>query len=415
MVVCPMSTFGQLPSTGVSWSSPDETVLRTVNQEDVDIIRESDLPEGGEKRTYLSSFNYASISEYGVAWAKDDKLVMHVYWTDTDKAYVHNLSTMGDAWVPAYIDGDILWVPNGANIMVSNQGTLYQLITGVVNMQNNSMEARTGIKFTMNDDRSELVMEPSPDKNNVLGFYTMNLEGGSILQAFTKITMTELTDKVVTVPENADYRRYRYTAMLGGWNPWENGSWIAFDGDDVYVQGLEWINPEGWVKGALMSDGSIRIQSGQYLGIKGNYPVYYFAGVYEGDFFDDTATVTERSAFFLNHDEETGGYSMGDNECFISGKDRVWGFPVIDGKFTPFDVKPGTPKAAVDLMWDPEDSLFSSTFRWWIQKEMRLTAIFLDILSMSTANCTHSTVETLHYTMKALMKCRRMPCIRYTV
>lgn len=99
-------------------------------------------------------------------------------------------------------------------------------------------------------------------------------------------------------------------------------------------------------------------ETGSNLGINGNYPVYYFAGIYEGDFADETATVTDRSAFFLNHDEATGTYSMVDNECFISGKDRVWGFPVIGGKFTPFDVKAGEPEPAVDLQWNAENCLF---------------------------------------------------------
>lgn len=58
---------------------------------------------------------------------------------------------------------------------------------------------------------------------------------------------------------------------------------------------------------------------------------------------------TDRSAFFLNYDETTGGYQMADNECFISGKDKATGFPVIAGKFVPFDAKPGTPQAAENL------------------------------------------------------------------
>lgn len=359
IAVCSVCSYGQQPAK-VIWNSPaDVPSEEQQDSEDIEIIKEKDLPEGGVMKTYLSSFNYANINEYGVTWAKDDKLATYIYWTDSDIAYVYNLSTMGDAWVPAYVDGDTLWVPNGANIVVSNQGTLYQLITAVVNMKTNTMETRTGIKFTMNADRTELVMEPSPDKNNVLGFYTMNLEGGKILQAFSKITLTELTDKPVTPPADAEYKRYIYSALLGGWRDWENGSWIAFDGEDVYVQGLEWINPEGWVKGAVMSDGSIRIPTGQYLGINGNYPVYYLAGIYEGDFADGTAKVTDRSAFFLNYDKETGAYSMEDNGCFISGKDKGYGFPVINGIFTPFPVKAGTPAAAVNLKWEPENGLFT--------------------------------------------------------
>lgn len=359
MTVCSILSYGQTPSAKIEWTPTYcDVKAAAADSEEVEIIRESDLPEGGTMTTYLSDFIYANINEYGVTWAHDDKLATHIYWTDSDMAYVHNLSTMGDAWVPAYIDGDTLWVPNGANIMVSNNGTLYQLITAVVNMRTNTMEARTGIKFTMNSDRSEIVMEQSPDQNNVLGFYTMNLEGGKILQAFSKIKLTEFTDQAVSPSPEAEYKRFTYSALLGGYRDWENRSWIAFDGNDVYVQGLEWIHSEGWVKGAMMSDGSIRIPTGQFVGFSGNYPDYYFAGRYEGDFLDETAKVNDRSAFFLNPDETTGGYSMVDDECFICGKDKSWGFPVIKGNFTPFDVQPGTPLAADDLAWDSENGMF---------------------------------------------------------
>lgn len=356
MAACSLFSYGQLSAT---WEiGARHAGLRAADSDDVVIILDDDLPEGGVMRTYLSDFNFASITDYGVTWAHDDKLATYIYWTDTDVAYVRNLSTYGDAWVQAYVDGESLWVPNGANIMLSSNGQLYQLITAVVNMKTNTMEARTGIKFTMNADRSELQMEPSPDNNNVLGFYTMCLESGSILQGYSKIKLMELTDKPVTPPGNAELKRYHYSALLGGWRDWENGSWMAFDGQDVYVQGLEWLFPDGWVKGAIMSDGSIRIPTGQYLGINGNYPVYYFAGIFEGDFADETATVTDRSAFFLNYDAQTGVYAMEENGCFISGKDKSWGFPVINGMFTPFDAKPGIPEPACDLEWDSEKGLF---------------------------------------------------------
>lgn len=49
---------------------------------------------------------------------------------------------------------------------------------------------------------------------------------------------------------------------------------------------------------------------------------------------------------------------MEENGCFISGKDELWGFPVINGMFTPFDAKPGIPEPACDLEWDSEKGLF---------------------------------------------------------
>lgn len=344
------------PYTGdITWcDSETRATAITPAPVDVNIILEDQLPEGGIKKLYMADFNYAYISMYGVTWAHDDNMAMYIYWTDSDVAYVKNLSTLSDAWVMAYVDGDTLWVPNGQDVMMSKGGTLYQLITGTVNMKNNEFEMRTGIKFNMNADRTELEMEPSPDRENVLGFFSMDVEGGKISQAYSKITLTEFTAQPILPPDDAEFKRYTYSALLGGALEWTNRSWLAFDGEDVYIQGLEWTCPDRWVKGSLMSDDSIRIPSEQYVDMNGNYPVYYFGGLWEGDFLEDNVKITDRSAFFLNYDDNTGAYSMVDNECFVAGKDRSYGFPVIAGKFVPLDIQPGTPCAAEDLEWDQE-------------------------------------------------------------
>lgn len=357
--VCAICVYGQSTPAEVCWSPPGGWYSAASDSGDIEIIHDEDLPEGGVTRSYYASFSVAHINEYGVTWGRDDKLVMHVYWTDSDVAYVHNLSTLGDAWVLAFVDDDTLWVPTGGNILVSSAGKLYQLVTAVLDMKTNTLETRTGIKFTINEDRTEIVMEPNPDNNKKLGFYTMNLDAGTIHQGFSNISMEEITDVCVSPPENAEFRRYIYSSMLGGWREWENGCWMAFEGQDVYVQGLEWNNPEGWVKGMRMSDGSVRIPSGQFVGINGNFPVYYFAGIYEGDFAEGDVKISPRSAFFLNHDESSGVYSMVENECFVSGKDISWGFPVIEGKFVPFDVRPGIPQVADNMKWDSEHSLLT--------------------------------------------------------
>lgn len=324
-----------------------------------DIITEDQLPPGGEKVAYLSDFLAASISSYGIGWFSDDKMAVNIYWTDSEDAYIQNLSTYSDAWVKARVDGNTLTVPNGQTVLVSDKGTVYSLVTATVDMQSNSMEVHEGISFTVNADRSCLRMEASPDNNHVLGFYTMDLAKGSIIQAFSKIKLELFNLETVSPPETAKYKRFAYSALLGGFQKWENGSWMAFDGSDVYVQGLEWIHPQGWVKGALMNDGSIRIPSGQYLGMNGNYPDFYFAAEYEGNFAEDNAVTKDRSAFFLNFNKDDGSYMMSENECFFCGKDIPTAFPVIDGTFVPFDVKAAVPAPAESLQWDSDNGLFT--------------------------------------------------------
>lgn len=322
------------------------------------IITEVDLPPGGVKMTYLSEFLVANITSYGVGWYADDKLAVHIYWTDSGEAYIDNLSTYSAAWVKARVDEDGLFVPNGQTVLVSDHGTVYTLVTGIVDMKNNAIKAVDGIRFKVSADRSELEMEPSPDNNNVLGFYTMDIAGGTINQAFSKIKLKEFTLEPVLPPADADYKRFKYSTLLGGFQNWENGCWIAFDDQDVYIQGLEWNHAQAWVKGSLMNDGSIRIPTGQYVGMNGNYPDFYFAAEYEGSFDEDNVVAKDRSAFFLNYNKETGAYTMSEKECFYCGKDRYTGFPVVGGTFTPVDVKAATPAVAEDLQWDSEKGLF---------------------------------------------------------
>lgn len=324
--------------------------------DDVVLIKDDMLPEGGSMTTYLSDMIVANISSYGVTWYEDSGLAMFVYRTDSGDVYVKNLSTYSDTWVKGYAEDGSIWIPTGQPIMVTNKGSVYRLVTAVVDMSTNRMETRAGIRFYVSDDGKELRMEQSPDENHVLGFYTMVVEKGSISQAFSRIHLTELDAEPVTPPQDADFHRYDYSAMLGGYQPWENRSWIAFDGSDVYVQGLEWIYPGGWVKGTLMSDGSIRIPSGQFLGLNGNYAHYYLAAQYDGEITDGD-NIRPRNAFFLNYDAATGGYTLQEGECFFAGQDMSYGFPVVGSRFTPFPITPGTPLAADNLQWDETERI----------------------------------------------------------
>ncbi len=340
--------------------SPQGNLLESAaayETEDVVLIKDDMLPEGGTLTTYLSDMIVANISSYGVAWYEDSGLAMFVYRTDSEDVYVKNLSTYSDTWVKGYAEEGSIWIPTGQPIMVSNKGSVYRLVTAVVDMNTNQMETRAGIRFYVDDDGKSLVMEESPDDSHVLGFYTMVVEKGSISQAFSRIHLSELEVSPVSPPQEAEFRRYEYTAMLGGYQPWENRSWIAFDGNDVYVQGLEWIYPEGWVKGTLMNDGSIRIPTGQFLGLNGNYAYYYLAAEYDGD-ITGNADVRAKNAFFLDYDASTDGYQISDGECFFAGQDMAYGFPVIDSRFTPFPVTAAMPSQAEDLDWAADKSQF---------------------------------------------------------
>lgn len=109
--------------TGDTKNEIHETILNTMENcpeifsSDFSLARLSEIC--GSRQEYVSqvinetfgcNFNEL-INKYRIREACrriDDKLATYIYWTDSDIAYVYNLSTIGDAWVPAYVDGDTL-------------------------------------------------------------------------------------------------------------------------------------------------------------------------------------------------------------------------------------------------------------------------------------------------------------------
>ncbi len=87
---------------------------------------------------------------------------------------------------------------------------------------------------------------------------------------------------------------------------------IAFDGKDVYIQGLSSDCPDGWAKGTLSNDGgSVTLPCGQYLGSFQStyslYPYYLVATDAEGNFADlrfsynaQTHTLSSEQDIYIN-------------------------------------------------------------------------------------------------------------------
>ena len=64
-------------------------------------------------------------------------------------------------------------------------------------------------------------------------------------------------------------------SYMNSGNAYTNGNAIsvAFDGDEVWIQGLSYLCPEGWIKGTL-ADGVVTFAAGQYVGDYSGTPIY---------------------------------------------------------------------------------------------------------------------------------------------
>ena len=126
----------------------------------------------------------------------------------------------------------------------------------------------------------------------------------TMLSALFSIVAFAEDDVLITPPETATVETY-YT-ISGNFYIYGNQQWedatadmptikVAFDGSDIYIQGLAFWFKEAWIKGTI-ADGKATFTSGQYLGAD-NYGKEYLVGSEDGH------TVTD---IMFNYDSTEG-------------------------------------------------------------------------------------------------------------
>lgn len=110
-------------------------------------------------------------------------------------------------------------------------------------------------------------------------------EYGRVYSLCGAITMTPVEDEVVTPPAGAEVKDYTYLFIQYG-NMYSMLTQAAYDGNDVYVQGLCDALPDIWLKGEYNEDKTkIVFRSGQYMG-PGQYHHYFSAAHQETETID---------------------------------------------------------------------------------------------------------------------------------
>ena len=224
---------------------------------------------------------------------------------DGDDVYFQGLgwfNFLKDGWAKGTITGEVkndMTLPNGEVV----EGTTYKTITfpGVQYQGNVDgkdywllvTDLSTGL-YQYPDEVTLLYDEENgaiwPAKNNTLisvnGKYDKFLSYGYyqdyiIRQGGEEEPAITIGNEIVEVPEGVETEEYLFT----GFDKYNEETTsrpieIAFDGNDVYINGLSEIIPEAFVKGTI--DGNtITVAGGQYLGI------YYYYGFYPFDMYFD--------------------------------------------------------------------------------------------------------------------------------
>lgn len=133
----------------------------------------------------------------------------------------------------------------------------------------------------------------------------------------------EEEDKLVVLPEGVEAQEYTLKASGAtsqGTITIEDTKLVAFDGTDVYVQGLAYYFPEAFIKGELNTNGKITFKSGQFVG-EDEYGKEYLIGISvdEGNNF-----VYEEEIVF-DFDAESGVISLTEDTYYgeSEAKDEV--------------------------------------------------------------------------------------------
>ena len=162
-------------------------------------------------------------------------------------------------------------------------------------------------------------------------------------------------DELVVLPEGVEAVEYTLTAS-GATSQSnitiEDTKLVAFDGTDVYLQGLAYYFPDAYVKGTLTEDGQVVVPSGQFVG-EDEYGKEYLVGVG----VDDEGYFIDAESIVFDYDAETGVLTMVEGtyygESGTIDSSSLWDY-FESATYTPGAyVMPDVVEAPEDLVTEP--------------------------------------------------------------
>lgn len=121
-------------------------------------------------------------------------------------------------------------------------------------------------------------------------------------------------DVLVELPEGVEPIEYTVTANGAsnqGYFDFEKTVGVAFDGTDVYLQGLAYYFPEAYVKGTLTENGEVVVPSGQFVG-EDEYGVEYLVALD----VDEENNFLDAESFVFEYDAESGVLTLADGSYY---------------------------------------------------------------------------------------------------
>lgn len=287
------------------------TAAGETNESDIvwfDIPQLTIVPDGLEMKEYPTTSEVHDNNYYNYTSERSSKVAI-----DGNNIYIQGiLPQCPNGWAKGTISGTTVSIP-----IMQCQGS-----------SNEQYVYLTGLEFAT-QEFIDIVFEYNAEEDIYVTFDMIignaNTEELNIIPPYLS-SMTISTEKVpepVQLPEGAEVKEYPFlgqTVIEKTAVEFESTVNVAVVGDDVYMQGLNELAPEAWVKGTWNADGNIVFPTGQNFGVDetkdldGNVfytrQFFFMGGNYETGMIDDVR---------MTYNAEKDYYEL-QNELFVNNK-----------------------------------------------------------------------------------------------
>lgn len=335
-----------------------------------DII--SEQPEG-TLVSYSRSGSAYVLSLFGVYSTEYSGAVGTVVFGDDNKVYFKKIVSQ-----VAGLDGWIVGTLNGSNITIDLPQTIWDTGEGYcIDVAKMSYDAdnQTYVRaanqtVTLKYNASTgAITTPSGRLTSGLDIIGLSYDDDQAWVGYGdwKMTYKKVTDALVEAP--AGLTTETYSLIADGYT----GSLVnvGFDGNDVYVQGIDANLPETWVKGTINGD-KVTFKGGQYVGADEvtGYHQYLMAATAEelyDEYWDEYYTEYSLSKADITFDYDATTKTLSNSSLFLlnAGKESVNYLNVFDkAKLAPFTEVAATPAAPVIELSEGGYAYYTYGYGW---------------------------------------------------
>ena len=342
----------------------------TLRRGAADII--SEQPEGTKVLYSRSGMAWVS-SMFGVYSTEVSGAVGSVVFGADNKVYFRNIVSQVNmnAWVVGTVNGNKITISLPQTVWDSGEGYCIDVAKMTLNAEGTTYERSKEQTVTLNYDAATGVIS-TPSRNNLATGYDiigLSYDDDMAWAGYGdwNITYEKVTDALVEAPAGLTTETYSLTADD------YTGSLVnvGFDGNDVYVQGIDKNLPDTWVKGTISGD-KVTFKGGQYVGadeVAGSHQ-YLMSAIGEqkyDEYYEEYYTEYTLSNGDITFDYNAATKTLSNSSLFMlnAGKTSVNYLSIFDkAVMAPFVEVAATPATPVVELSEGGYDYFAAGYGW---------------------------------------------------